>query len=155
MSEVDWEVRSLPDGMWEVITKGDANKGEIKVSSPMERNFDSEDSRKFWDFVEKTATEFSTWPKWMQDRAKEDLRRLDEWNKNPWAYRRRTLMKLSLDKLWRTLGSHLRSLALFTKIWRKRLDGRKVIQVRGWRSALIETKCGARQGTTFLFKCED
>lgn len=42
-------------------------------------------------------------------------------------------------------------LRLFAFVWRHRLDqGDKVIKVRGWRTALVETRSGTRCTVTFL-----
>ena len=40
---------------------------------------------------------------------------------------------------------------LFSKFWRKRLEGRKVIKVKGWRTALVDTTSD-RMTTTFMIK---
>lgn len=46
---------------------------------------------------------------------------------------------------------------LFSLIWRRRLwncffrSYNKVVEVRGWRSALVQTESTARYHTTFLF----
>lgn len=39
----------------------------------------------------------------------------------------------------------------FSLIWRKRIVDRKVIEVRGWRTALLEDEYRGRWHTTFLF----
>ena len=32
----------------------------------MKKNLDTEENRKFWEFVEKTAKEVESWPDWMK-----------------------------------------------------------------------------------------
>jgi hypothetical protein len=43
---------------------------------------------------------------------------------------------------------------IFTWIWKKRLDDleAKVVKVLGWRSALLDRRCGQRDRATFLFR---
>lgn len=63
-------------------------------------------------------------------------------------------------KMSRTVGAHSLLVKAFSKIWSKRLHddftGKqcKVIQVRGWRTCLLDTPSGCRQTVTFMFKFE-
>jgi hypothetical protein len=40
---------------------------------------------------------------------------------------------------------------LFRLVWRRRLNGLKLVKVIGWRSCLVDTAYGQRQRTTFVF----
>ncbi len=41
---------------------------------------------------------------------------------------------------------------IFAWFWKRRLEGRQVIRVTGWRSALVEDKFAGRWHTTFLIQ---
>ena len=40
---------------------------------------------------------------------------------------------------------------LFSTAWKKRLAGRTVVKVKGWRTALVESNMTSRETITFLF----
>lgn len=62
--------------------------------------------------------------------------------------------------LYRTIGAHNLIVSFFERAWKKQLVDPftekpcKVIQVRGWRSCLLDTPSGCRQTVTFLFARE-
>ena len=41
---------------------------------------------------------------------------------------------------------------LFSFVWRKKLDGREVLSVTGWRSGLFKTKSGQRIRGTLIIR---
>lgn len=40
---------------------------------------------------------------------------------------------------------------LFSLIWHRFLDGDKVVEIAGWRSAILETEAGQRYHVVFCF----